>query len=401
MNDHRGWRNRTATPIASWLPTALALVALCLAVALVSWAPAASASTHVDLVARSNASTRTVPGDNFFAESIAGIPDGSLFVSSIVTGAILRFRPGSSTAETFVPAGVNASTAGVLVDVARGVLWACAVYLNFQTPTALRASDLGTGALPASYELPDRGICADITLAHGRCLHHRYHGSHRGHVAARSDPAADDTPADAGRRRHAVRLVGGPAFHPPGAFRRDRRPDQRDRLRRQLHPVHDEPEQRRAAPRSIRLDGSAAHATIVDLDRDLVVPDGIRMLDPARLLVTELGGGRLTLVNVRTRTTAVVDDSLDQPTSVVRVGGSLWVNEGQVLRLFSGQPPNLSFKVQRLSAPTLPPGQSWSEVEVDAAIRLIGEEPDRDQHSRAAEAPNAGEAVVTRRLIRR
>jgi hypothetical protein len=139
----------------------------------------------------------------------------------------------------------------------------------------------------------------------------------------------------------------------------------------------------------------------VDLDRDLVVPDGIRMLDPARLLVTELGGGRLTLVNVRTRTTAVVDDSLDQPTSVVRVGGSLWVNEGQVLRLFSGQPPNLSFKVQRLSAPTLPPGQSWSEVEVDAAIRLIGEEPDRDQHSRAAEAPNAGEAVVTRRLIRR
>jgi hypothetical protein len=166
MNDDRGWRNGAATPIASWLPTALTLVALCLAVRLVSWAPAATASTHVDLVARSNASTRTVPGDNFFPESMAAIPDGTLFVSSIVTGAILR-------------------------------------------------------------------------------------------------------------------------------------------------------------------------------------------------------------------------------------------NEGQVLRLFSGQPPNLPFKVQRLSTPTLPSGQSWSEVEVDAAIRLIGEEPDRDQHSRAAEAPNAGEAVVTRRLIRR
>jgi transposase len=32
----------------------------------------------------------------------------------------------------------------------------------------------------------------------------------------------------------------------------------------------------------ITLDGSAAPASVIDLDRDLVVPDGIRMLDPAR-----------------------------------------------------------------------------------------------------------------------
>ena len=92
----------------------------------------------------------------------------------------------------------------------------------------------------------------------------------------------------------------------------------------------------------IRLDGSAAPATVIDLDRDLVVPDGIRMLDPARLLVTELVG-RLTLVNLQTGTTAVVSE-LDQPTSLIRVGGSLWVSEGQVLRLVSGEPPNLPFK---------------------------------------------------------
>jgi hypothetical protein len=64
-------------------------------------------------------------------------------------------------------AGVDASTAGVFVDMRRGVLWACAVHLNFQTPTALRAFDLRTGTLRASYELPDRGICADIAVAHG------------------------------------------------------------------------------------------------------------------------------------------------------------------------------------------------------------------------------------------
>ena len=101
----------------------------------------------------------------------------------------------------------------------------------------------------------------------------------------------------------------------------------------------------------IGRDGSAAPATVIDLDRDLVVPDGIRMLDPARLLVTELVG-RLTLVNVHTGTTAVVSDSLDQPTSLVRVRGSLWLTEGQTLRLVSGQPPNLPFKLRRLRLPT-------------------------------------------------
>ena len=35
---------------------------------------------------------------------IAATPAGSLFVGSVVTGEILRFRPGSTSAETFVPA---------------------------------------------------------------------------------------------------------------------------------------------------------------------------------------------------------------------------------------------------------------------------------------------------------
>jgi hypothetical protein len=70
---------------------ALAVVALCLVVGLVSWAPAASASTNLDLDARSNASSLTVPGDTFFPESIAATPAGTLFVGSVVTGEILRF----------------------------------------------------------------------------------------------------------------------------------------------------------------------------------------------------------------------------------------------------------------------------------------------------------------------
>ena len=146
---------------------ALAFLTLCLAIALVPSAPAATAANRLDLDARSNVSSLTVPGDNFFPESIAATPAGALFVGSVVTGEILRFRPGSATAETLVPAGVNAGTVGVFADTRRGVLWACAVDLTFQTPTALRAFDLRTGALRANYQLPDRGVCTDIALAHG------------------------------------------------------------------------------------------------------------------------------------------------------------------------------------------------------------------------------------------
>jgi hypothetical protein len=38
--------------------------------------------------------------------------------------------------------------------------------------------------------------------------------------------------------------------------------------------------------------------------------------------------------------------------------GSLWVSEGQTLRLVLGQPPNLPFTVRRLSRSTWPQGQA-------------------------------------------
>ena len=68
---------------------------------------------------------------------------------------------------TFVADDVNVGTAGVMVDSQRDVLWACAVDLSFQTASELRAFDLTTGALVASYPMPDGGVCADIALARG------------------------------------------------------------------------------------------------------------------------------------------------------------------------------------------------------------------------------------------
>jgi len=59
-----------------------------------------------------------------------------------------------------------------MADPRRNALWACAVDLSFQTASQLRAFDLRTGELRASYPMPAGGVCGDITLA-GRDRHVR------------------------------------------------------------------------------------------------------------------------------------------------------------------------------------------------------------------------------------
>ena len=46
----------------------------------------------------------------------------------------------------------------------------------------------------------------------------------------------------------------------------------------------------------------------------------------------------------------MLDAALDQPSSLVFVRGDMWITEGQVLRLQTGEDPNLPFKVVRRPA---------------------------------------------------
>src|SRR5262249_51578107 len=160
----------------------------------------------------------------------------------------------------------------------------------------------------ASYELPDRGVCADIAAARDDV-----------YITDTTDPTAPTRlPGRIFRLttpRHS-RADGGtltvwsadPMFTRPASFVQINGIafDGIDRLYTtnlssgELLRIR------------IRPDGSAAAAAVIGLDQGLVLPDGIRMLDHSRLLVAE-GVGRLTLVNVLTGTTTVVSDSLDQP----------------------------------------------------------------------------------------
>lgn len=322
--------------------TALVVLGMTLATALI---PTTASARPPTVVAPPSL---TVPGNNYYPESISASVTGQLFVGSITTGAVVRFRPGVWQAEPFLAPGINIGTAGVLVDDARRVLWTCAIDLSFQTATEVRAFRLTDGGLAAAYTLPDRGVCADLALAAGGDVYvtdttdptvvPRAPGRiFRLQTPTRTSPtggaltlwSADPllTAADGGLQINGLAYDGRRSFYAANYSSGDL--VRIDRAR----------------------DGAALPAVQIPLARTLTSPDGIRMLDRYRLLVTE-NVGRLSIVNVRTGAVSLVTDALDQPTSVVRAGKHLWVTEGQVLRLQQGQAPNLPFTVRRVPLPS-------------------------------------------------
>jgi streptogramin lyase len=108
-----------------------------------------------------------LPAD-WYPESLAAGPEGRLYVGSWRQGAIARVDPATAAVATLVPPGSNGlgNVQGVLVDAARGALWACSGNIGFTTvpvaASALKRFDLATGAPQASFPMPDAGYCNDL-----------------------------------------------------------------------------------------------------------------------------------------------------------------------------------------------------------------------------------------------
>jgi hypothetical protein len=67
-----------------------------------------------------------LPGAGFYPEGIAAGADGTLFVGSLPLGTVVRVPADSTTAESFVAAGVaQRGVVGLTVDDNRDVLWFC------------------------------------------------------------------------------------------------------------------------------------------------------------------------------------------------------------------------------------------------------------------------------------
>jgi hypothetical protein len=282
----------------------------------------------------------TLPGDQFFPESITSSRSGTLYVSSITTGAIAQIPRSSRTAQPLVAAGVDLGTAGVAFDDERQVLWACAVDLTFATPTALRAFSPIDGSLLASYEVPDGGVCGDVVVARGdvyitdTLLGLLFKLTTPSPLCATAGTLAlwADDPAFRGA---GFLQINGIAF---------------DGLRTFYTTNYSTGQLLRVR---IQPDGTAGAADLITTPRLFQFPDGIRITQPraASLFVTE-NTGALTRVDIaRDAATITPLGSFDEPTSVVRTGDDLWIAEGQDLRLqgVETSPLNLPFTIRRLS----------------------------------------------------
>jgi sugar lactone lactonase YvrE len=275
----------------------------------------------------SSTSPLWLPGPAFFPESITAGPNGALFVSSLTTGEIVRFAPGSSEPQTFVDEDVNVGTAGVMADPDRNVLWACAVDLSFRTPSELRAFDLRTGELEASYSLPEGALCADIALARGNVYVTDTAGGRILRLTNAGGGTLEVWSSDPQLAGGGFLKINGIAFDGRRTFYTT------NYSTGELFAVRIEP------------GGSAALAVQIPLDAPLTNPDGIRWHEGFLYIADNARG--LLRVDPRTGATTLLDDRLDQPSSLVFVGDDVWITEGQVLRLQAGQTPNLPFKVVR------------------------------------------------------
>jgi sugar lactone lactonase YvrE len=293
--------------------------------AVVLLAAAMVTGTGSDAARASSPSKLLLPGEEFFPESITAAPNGALYVSSLTTGAIVRFSPGSSKPMTFVAADVNVGTAGVMAE--RNLLWACAVDLSFRTPSELRAFDLRTGELEASYPIPDGGLCADIALARGAVY---VTDTLNGRILRLRGGTLDVWSDDPQLARGGFLKINGIAFDG----------------RRTLYTTNYSTGELFAV--RIGPGGSAEGAVQIQLDTPMTNPDGIRWRDGYLYVADNVSG--LTRVDPRTGTRTVLYAALDQPSSLVFVGGDIWISEGQAIRFQTGEDPNLPFKIVRRPA---------------------------------------------------
>ena len=269
------------------------------------------------------------PSERAYPESITATADGTLFTGSVAEGGIYRVPPGGTKAEQWIApgAGESMSTFGVLADERSGTLWVCSNNVSDlgvpppggAKPVALKAFDLRTGALKASYPMPAREeFCNDAVVGSDGSVY--VTDSAQPHVLRlRPGSAAFEVWAE-----HPE--FGGDAVLDGIAFGSDGNLYVNTFMTGQLFRI------------AVGPDGRAGQITKLRTSRPLDHPDGMRRYGPGTLLMVE-GGGRLDIVHLESggdgARIEVVKDGYKGPVSVVQVGGVAWLLEGQLDTLFT------------------------------------------------------------------
>ncbi|AKR55186.1 hypothetical protein GCM10011321_16290 [Youhaiella tibetensis] len=260
-----------------------------------------------------------------FPESITSTADGTLYAGSMPLGQVFKAAPGAETTELLIdrPTEGPAAVLGVYADEAAKTLWVCysdpAAFSGSPdaAPAQVKAYDLGTADLKASYNLEKGSFCNDIaTTADGAA----YVADTTNGSVMRLKPGADAL--DVWVKDAALAGVDGLSFGPDGAL--------------YVNSV--------TTGKLFRItmgaDGAAGAITELTLSEPLKGPDGMRFGDDGKLYVAQNGAGRVDAVTIDgdTATVSKLKDGFDMPTAVTKVGDTLWVLEAKFSKMQEADP---------------------------------------------------------------
>ena len=286
-----------------------------------------------------------VNGERVFPESVAADSSGNLYLGS-TGGTIYRALAGSGSAEPWIaPDETNGLTSlfGILPDETRGVLWVCN-NPGFGGPpdpdavSQLKAFDLATGELSASYDFPAGApaACNDIAIgADGKVWASETSG---GRIFTLAD-GADSLELFA----EGEELVGidGIAFAEDGTL-------YINNVRQNLVQRVERGE-----------DGAYAGLTDLALSQPVEGPDALRPLGGSTFIQAEGPAGRVALVEIDgdAATVTTLQEGLDGTPGATAFGDVLYVPESKVNYLFdpalAGQDPG-AFVIRAFTLPEAP-----------------------------------------------
>ncbi|QSQ26020.1 hypothetical protein JY651_14305 [Pyxidicoccus parkwayensis] len=291
-----------------------------------------------------------LPGNDFYPEGIAASADNTLYVGSLMTGQIVRVRPGKSEAEEFVaPRTIVTGTVGLYVQEDKQYLWLCSNVFGTSNAPELIAVSLSTGQAVHRHVFPAQegagsGFCNEIaqdTAGNlyatdsflGRIIRvpaSRLETDNSAEVWVRDDAflgpqgqfGLNGLAYNGASTLYAVKTADGKLFRIP-----------------------------------IGANGAAGTVQEVVLDRPLVGPDGLKFSSSVGLVVSEQYASavsRIALNSDGSGTVTKLVEGLADPTSVELAEGSAWVSESQLSHVTGGSnapPLTLPFHVRRVSLP--------------------------------------------------
>jgi sugar lactone lactonase YvrE len=282
-----------------------------------------------------------IPGDQAYPESMSAASDGTIYISNIGGGGVVRVKPGASKGEVWIKPGAFATrnTFGVLVDEKTKTLWVCSNDISAMgipgpssVPGAyLKGFDLATGEGKFSTAFPGKDhVCNDMVIAPDGTMYvtntaapqilRLKPGAKNLEVWLENDllvpknGAGLDGIAFGSDGNLYVNTYGGNEFF-----------------------------------RITLKDGTPGAVTKLETSRPIKNPDALRQLSGDTFLMAE-GGGTVDRVTVNGDKVDIetLKDGLNGPTSVAKVGSTVWVGEGQLSHLFGAKengPPRLPFQV--------------------------------------------------------